>query len=49
VGDADGVFQDGDVDVVVGVHVNAAHELDEFSRFRQVVAAGSIQVLADKI
>ena len=37
------------VDVVLGIDINAAHKLDELSRFSPVVAAGFVQSLADQM
>lgn len=48
-GDADRMLQDGAVDVIVGIDVDAAHEMDELSRPRQVVTAGSVQGLTNQL
>jgi len=48
-GDADRVFEDGRVDIIVGVDVDATHELDELARLSHVVASGFIQSFTDKV
>ena len=47
--DADGMGEDGLIDVVVGIDIDAAHQLDELARLRQVVAAGLVEGLADEM
>ena len=49
VGDADGMPEDGGVDVVASVDIDTPHELDELARLGHVVAAGFIDGFADQV
>lgn len=48
-GNAHSVPEDGRIDVIVRIDINAAHELDELPRFSQIVAAGLIQCFANQV
>jgi hypothetical protein len=43
------VAQNRGVDVVTGIDINPAHELDQGTRFSPVVAAGFIQIFTDQM
>jgi hypothetical protein len=43
------MFEDDRLDVIVGVNINAAHQLYQLARFRLIVAAGFIDRFADKV
>lgn len=47
--DADGVPEDGGFDVVVGIDIDAAHELNEFPGLGPVVAAGFVDRFANEV
>ncbi|WP_323131037.1 hypothetical protein [Sinorhizobium medicae] len=47
--DANSVFEDRCVDIVIRIDVDAPHELHDPARFSQVVAAGFIKRFADEV
>lgn len=45
----DSMPENSRVDVILGVDINSAHELDERPCFSSIMAAGFVQILADQI
>jgi len=48
-GDTDSVPEDGGFDIVIGIDIDAAHELNEFPGLGPVVAAGFVDRFANEV